>query len=205
MYTTGWGFQTNLGLLVKAAHTWQAVRLLRLVRNKHEQHLALGTARVNLASLPPEIMRLIETEVISAAECELYTNEPFYFDRDCCFESVCDMKLKDNWYYLQFVDFAVENGYDLDDEDERLTAGLAFDTSPAGQAIEQDLYDEHWSSGECEELQATSDFWASIAEGLNYCSPKDQIHDLVSMLNPRHSSAAEEHFPVFRWTPSQMR
>jgi hypothetical protein len=60
---TGWGFHVSVQELAKAALIWKHLRTFRLVRARQ----ATETGVVNLASLPNEVIDIIEEDIASHA------------------------------------------------------------------------------------------------------------------------------------------
>lgn len=76
-----------------AAYVWRGIRPLRLVRRRHVQELANGSAPINFASLPTEVYQIVEDQVIATLLENNDNKEPFEFPPlACCedfFEDIC--------------------------------------------------------------------------------------------------------------------
>jgi hypothetical protein len=81
----GWGFHVPLKTLAKAAYIWPHVQTFMLVRARHAAEL--GSANVvNLASLPQEVIEIIEDELVMHAYELVSVEEPFLLSSDLCVE-----------------------------------------------------------------------------------------------------------------------
>jgi beta-galactosidase/beta-glucuronidase len=90
----GWGFHVSLEALAKSAYVWQHLRAFRLVRARHAAELGTKNA-VNLASLPQEIIDIIEDELALSAYDLITAKEPFHFpciDCDAFWDELHDSK-----------------------------------------------------------------------------------------------------------------
>jgi hypothetical protein len=80
MEISGWGWNAQYRSLALAAIIWRdGIKPLRLARNRHIAQFQCGVHRdkINLASLPPEIMERIENHTAEAIYRYNYVQEPF--------------------------------------------------------------------------------------------------------------------------------
>lgn len=165
MYTTSWGLHTTWSKLVETALVWRDVRTFRLVRLRHATELAAGAeSHFNLASLPSEILRMIEDEIMRSARRRVRLEAPLFFDDDCCVDSF--LECEPYWEALDI--YAILNGYDLDDQVAFNAAASAFEGTEEAEALRDQHWQVHLQSGQCLALAKSSEFWPFLASGKHY-------------------------------------
>lgn len=162
MYYSGWGFHTKWRDLTKAAIIWRGIRQLRLIRIRHQKDLASGLASVNLASMPEEIIRIIEDMLVTALHPLILGQEPFNFDpQDCCSNALAEI-IEWQPYWDALLAWGDEHNYDLsDDNDWDMAYSDFMDTSLATELRETYL-DIHFDEGPCEKIERKDLFWLTL-------------------------------------------
>lgn len=181
MYCSGWGFHTSWQRLAEAALIWRSVRPLRLVRLRHQSDLATGLASTNLASLPEEIIQLIEGMIVMAVRHEILSKEPFYFEiEDCCLDALGDIF---SWqpYQDAFTDYAIVHNFHLDNDQEWEDALIGFRDTAVAQELDDTYLDIHFEEGPCDKLDKQYDFWLCLPRKEVGCvAVTYELEDLVS-------------------------
>lgn len=153
MYISGWGFHTDWKSIVEAALIWRIIRHLRLVRVRHRSHIRTGLATVNLASLPAEIMEIVEDMVAWELQVGLSSREPFKFDlQECCSGALEDI---DKWYPYEealFV-YAGQQSLDLFNYRQYQLARAQFETTSTARNLRETRLTIHHEEGTCTRLE----------------------------------------------------
>lgn len=143
MYCSGWGFHASWKHLAEAALIWRGVRLLRLVRIRHQKDLTTGLASTNLASLPKEIIRIIEGMIVEAVQPEILSTEPLCFELDdCCLDALADIF---EWepYFDALSEYATGHNFDLGNEVDWTKAVSEFRETAVANQLENTCLDIH--------------------------------------------------------------
>lgn len=175
MYTTSWGLHTTWSKLVETALVWKDVRPFRLARLRHATELEAGESHVNLASLPTEILNMIEDEIIKSARQRVSLQAPLFFDEDCCMESF--VQWEPYWEALDL--WAVLNDYDPGDQDSYNAAVSAFGGTQEAESLTDEYWQFHLESGQCLALARSSEFWPFLASGKYYWEADFDLEDQV--------------------------
>ncbi|KAK9893534.1 hypothetical protein P389DRAFT_213123 [Cystobasidium minutum MCA 4210] len=183
MLVGGWGFQTNWELVAKAALIWRGVRPLHLVRQRHKNDLRAGIAVVNMASLPQEIMKMIEDVLVSDLKTEVSSQKPFKFElQNCCCDDCTDVH---SWspYEDALSQLEVQYNIDLDTDGGYDTASNEFSkTSLAEELEERSLKDKHYQEDRRDQRDMQSYFWQFLAKS------EDAPYELYRLLDDVQSA-----------------
>jgi hypothetical protein len=179
---TGWGFHISPQELAKAAFIWKYIRTFRLVRARQAGEIGAGN-HVNLASLPNEIIDIIEIELATHAHDIVMTEEPFHFPCDDC------LAIWDDFRYSSHFDDALRifrSSYISEsarNDEERSEESLnAFLTSEAYNNAFEAFMPIHQREIGCDQYeQAQSQFFSSIMSNLAP-DPSDLESPLVRKL-----------------------
>jgi hypothetical protein len=140
-----------------AALVWNdgMLRTFRLTRIRHAAQLRNGQAKFNLASLPMELINMIEDDISLHAYNSLMEEEPFIFT--CDYESACfkDFFFNSDEYHHEVHDFAHEYNYPCHTK----SAANAYQTSLMYKELQSEMMEEHLGSGECDSLDREANFW----------------------------------------------
>lgn len=162
MYYTGWGIQVEISKLTMAALVWRdALRPFRLCQYRHRKRLQSGEDRVNLASLPVELLQMVESQLFILHSAMYNMEKPFLYPCEC-------------------EDFAESPALQTALEDHMEAIDADWDDSLAMTSFwETDEYDVlfdewmsfHLESGDCkafnEEMEAWQDLVWDTVEGSN--------------------------------------
>jgi hypothetical protein len=153
-YVGSWGFSVPLYGLWRAAFAWRTVRLFRLVVIRHQSAAYNGPS---LASLPVEVLNIIESEILKQGMRDAFNDTP----KDGC---VCDDVFKnfDEEPHVigAFQDFCEEMDHDPE-EFSRAEMWSRFILSHNYQDLSEAHFDEHVMEG-CESESAGRDFWKEL-------------------------------------------
>lgn len=179
MYISGWGFHTNWRCIVEAALVWRSIRLLRLVRLRHQKDLIAGLIAVNLASLPQEIIYMVENVMISTMSSEVYGDPPFSFDmQDCCFDALQNLEF---WqpYEDAFDQYLVQHGLELDDDEDFEIAMKSFSETQLAEELHDTYMALHCEDDDCKQTDMEHHFWQLLPRGEHFETAPYNLHRLV--------------------------
>lgn len=174
-HVTGWGFQTSWEKLVKAAYIWKELRLFKLVRYRQAKQLAADPTLVNLASLPTEVLQMMEHNIVVNVRSAITRRAPFLFDTGEC----CEEALKHVNTNFPTFDEWLEEQSDVEDLEEIPATAAAMYQEAVADYQSYLLY-AHADSGDCDVVHLKK-FWRFISQGDSHCCfdfPCD-INDLV--------------------------
>jgi hypothetical protein len=157
----GWGFHVSLEALAKSAYVWQHLRPFRLVLQVARQAMEPAAKNIaNLASLPQEIIDIIEDDLTMHAHALVMAQEPFHFS---CYD--CDAfwdQFNDSKHYNDALAL-FQTSYIRDHSLQAIDAGEENDLS-------EEMYDDL--------VQEAHDAFSDTAEYDEICEAFMQIHQL---------------------------
>lgn len=182
MYTKGWGLLVDWKCFLEAAFTWQTLRGLRLSRKRHAAELQSGHARVNLASLPQEVMNTIEAYVMASTPKRVRSRAPFKFKSDCCQKAMEAFRDSDELWdaYEEFRD-----SEDRDVSGYRFVKGFSkylwqdFEISSEWEELETEWMADHRRS-DCFIATSQHNFWTRFTTKEKQGRIRNHIRQLVS-------------------------
>lgn len=158
---------------------WRSVRALRLVRVRHQRDLALGHASTNLASLPEEILQIIEDMIVKAVQPEILATAPLYFELDdCCLDALADIF---QWepYDDAWSEYATAHNFNLGNEDDWTKALSEFRETAVAKQLESTCLDIHSEEDICDTLEKEIDFWLRLPRSGIKSADAYDLNDLV--------------------------
>jgi hypothetical protein len=197
MHTSGYGFHAQASSLMMAALIWEnGLRTFRLVRNHEANRLRQGHAKVNLASLPEEILCIIEDQLASSLYEDLNPKMPFTERCDLECREFQDDFFNSSEYDEAYCVFEAEQSASDDsstpEEDgddhycwsrmylyrEPSDWHYQFSQSTEFQQLHGSAYNGHISRGECIAMKKSIHYWSKV--GYNMDVDESNASDMVS-------------------------
>jgi hypothetical protein len=180
MHSSGYGFHAQASVLMMAALIWKnGLRTFRLVRSHEAKLLRQGIAKVNLASLPEEILRMIEDDLVAFTHTQV--DYEFPFSSPCQCDDVWNLLHDSVELEITLDEFASALHLDPDHPD----TYDAFFGTPGFDTVFDIAMDRHLEGDAgCEAQDAELKYWHEVV--LHLQSKDRNIHQKVSDISSKH-------------------
>lgn len=177
MYTSGWGFHAQIDRLHLISEIWTSrLRPYRLARARAQQELQSGQVRLNLASLPLEVHKIIEHNIL---EDELLSRSMLPIYKPACH---CSFDLMNSllWPSMQKSLRRHLNPNHTPDEIDAMLTPEIF------RNILKDGFDHHIAHSECPGREAFEKHWRALYQCLLGSTGTARVSDPQEQMQVRY-------------------